>query len=185
MFGSSKVYSVFPALHRWGGDNVFRTTEFQVIKIIKPTHYSVMKLSWPTQNRVEIAPRGSYLCATQQTGPARGFPGGRIFMVGFHELMMTNQAAQKWAASAKDAKIVLRIAFVQAMLRPELTTDYADYTLKTKDLMVKFFRFRIGYATFMLMIMDDLDEFIVLDFDLQDEEITFADERPAAPPPPA
>ena len=79
-------------------------------------------------------------------------------MVGFHELMMTNQAAQKWAASAKDAKIVLRIAFVQAILRPELTTDYAEYKLKTKEFTVEFFSFRIGYATFLLMIMDSVNE---------------------------
>jgi hypothetical protein len=105
-------------------------------------------------------------------------------MVGFHELTMTNQASQKWAVSAKDAKIVLRIAFAQAMLRPELTTDYAEYTLKTKGFTVEFFSFRIGYATFLLMIMDNMDDFVVLDFDLQDKEATYAAERPAASPPP-
>lgn len=104
-------------------------------------------------------------------------------MIGFQDLIMTNQAAQKWAASAKDAKIVLRIAFVQAMLRPEITADYAEYTLKTKELTVEFFSFRIGYATFLLMIMDDMDDFVVLDFDLQDGEATYAAERPVAGPP--
>ena len=106
-------------------------------------------------------------------------------MFRFHELMMTTRAAQKWATSAKDAKVVLRIAFVQAILRPELTADYAEYTLKAKDFTVQFFKFRIGYATFLLMLMDDLDEYIVLDFDLQDEDRTYAEERHAAPPPPA
>ena len=60
-------------------------------------------------------------------------------MIGFQDLMMTNEAAQKWGASTKDTKIVLRIAFVQALLRPELTTDYAEWTIKLTDFTVNSF----------------------------------------------
>ena len=67
---SSRVYSVFPIFHRWVVDNVSCATRFQVKKIIEATHYRVKELSSPTNNHVETTSPGSYVCATQQTGPA-------------------------------------------------------------------------------------------------------------------
>jgi hypothetical protein len=107
-------------------------------------------------------------------------PGRRIFMIPFQELMMTNEASQKWAASSREAKAVLRIAFFQALARPELTADYAEWKIEIPKTTVTFFKFRIGYATFMLMIMDKLDEYIVIDFDLQDEDTAYVDQHVAA-----
>ena len=45
-------------------------------------------------------------------------------------------------------------------------------------LFLEFFTFRIGYAIFFLMKMEGLDEFIVLDFDLQDGESAHLDRDP-------
>jgi hypothetical protein len=47
-------------------------------------------------------------------------------VIRFQDLVMTNIAAEKWAASAIDIRIVLNLAFAQAMLRLELATEYAE-----------------------------------------------------------
>ena len=64
---------------------------------------------------------------------------------------------------------------------------YEDFNVTVGGLFLEFFIFRIGYAIFFLMMMEGLDEYIVLDFDLQDGGSAHLGQGPivALPPPPA
>jgi hypothetical protein len=81
---------------------------------------------------------------------------------------MTNIVAEKWAASAIDIRIVLNLAFAQAMLRLELATEYAERYVRFSDTDIKLIGSKIGYATFILMFIDGSDEFIAVDFGYDD-----------------
>jgi hypothetical protein len=108
-------------------------------------------------------------------------------MIRFQDLKMSNEAQNKWAGSSIDTQIVTRMAFADIIKRPELVADYEDFSVNIGGLLLEFFRFRIGYAIFFLMMMDGSDEFIVLDFDFQDGDSAHVAHNPVAalPPPPA
>jgi hypothetical protein len=129
--------------------------------------------------------RCSYVTPTHRhRACSEGGPEGRFFHDQVSRPSDGQNGGAKWGASTKDAKVVLRIAFAQALLWPELTAHYAHYTIKLPEFTVTFFSFRIGYASFLLMITSDTDEFVVLDFDLADDESAYADQRPDALPMP-
>jgi hypothetical protein len=113
-------------------------------------------------------------CRCPCVGNAPGEPGGdspsegEFSVIRFQDLVMTNMAAEKWAACAIDIRVVLNISFADAMLRPELTTEYAERYVKLPDIIIKLTGFRIGYATFILMFIDGTDEYIAIDFDYND-----------------
>lgn len=65
-----------------------------------------------------------------------------------------------------------------------LVAYYEDFSVTAGELFLEFFIFRIGYAVFFLMMMEGLDEYIVLDFDLQDGDSTHHDRSPVAALPP-
>lgn len=103
-------------------------------------------------------------------------------MVRFQDLIMSNEAANKWANSAIDTQIVIKIAFYDILKRPELVADYADLNITTGDISIELFRFKIGYVIFVLMMMQGFDEFIVLDFDVQDGDSAHVEHSVAALP---
>ena len=99
---------------------------------------------------------------------------------------MSNEAANKLATSTIDTRIVLNLAFSNLLSRPELVADYEDLSITAGGLNLQLFNFRIGYASFLLMIIDSIDDFIVLDFDVQDGDSVHLDRSLAvALPPPA
>jgi hypothetical protein len=89
-------------------------------------------------------------------------------MVCFQDLVMNNNAAEKWASSSIDIRVVLNMAFSDALMRPKLTTYYAERYVRLPDMTICLFGFRIGYASFILMLVDGTDEFIVVDFAYND-----------------
>jgi hypothetical protein len=88
---------------------------------------------------------------------------------------MTNDAAEKWAACSIDIRVVLNMAFTDALMRPKLTTYYVEKYVKLPDTTARLFGFRIGYVSFILMLMDGMDEFIVADFAYNDGDEARAD----------
>jgi hypothetical protein len=96
-------------------------------------------------------------------------------MIRFQDLVMANNAARKWAEFSIDIQIVLNIAFSHALSRPELTSDYAERYVRLPNITIKLFGFRIGYATFILMMIDGDDEYIAIDFDFRDGDAGRAD----------
>ena len=107
-------------------------------------------------------------------------------MIRFQDLRMSNEAKNKWVKSSIDTRIVLNIAFSDILEKPELVAYYEDFSVKAGGVFLEFFIFRVGYAIFFLMIMEGLDEFIVLDFDLQDDDNAHLglSSVAALPPPP-
>jgi hypothetical protein len=71
--------------------------------------------------------------------------------------------------------------------KPELVANYEDLSITGAGLNVELFRLRVGYANVLLMFLELMNEFIVLDFDLQDGESEHLDLGPidALPPTPA
>ncbi len=108
-------------------------------------------------------------------------------MIQFQDLKMSNEAATKWANSSIDTKIVIRLAFSNFLGTPALIADYEDLSVTGGGINAKLFRLRIGYARFLLMFLELINEFIVLDFDLQDGDNEHLDRSPVAalPPTPA
>lgn len=107
-------------------------------------------------------------------------------MIRFQDLRMSNEAKNKWANAPIDTQIVIRMAFSDILRRPELVAYYDDFSVNAGGLFLEFFVFRVGYAIFFMMMMDGLNEFIVLDFDLQDGDSAHLGRSPVAalPPPP-
>jgi hypothetical protein len=108
-------------------------------------------------------------------------------MIQFQDLKMSNEAAAKWANATIDAKIVIRLAFSNLLNKAELIADYENLSITGGVLNVELFRLRVRYANFLLMFLELMNEFIVLDFDLQDGESEHLDLSPidALPPTPA
>ncbi len=65
-------------------------------------------------------------------------------------------------------QIVIRMAFYDILRRPQFIAYYEDFNVTVGGSFLGLFIFRIGYAIFFLMMMEGLDEYIVIDFDLQD-----------------
>jgi hypothetical protein len=100
---------------------------------------------------------------------------------------MSNEAANKWANSSIDAQIVIRISFSYLLSNPALIADYEDLSITGGGINAQLFRLRVGYVTFLLMFLEMIDDFVVLDFDLQDDESERLDRSSvsALPPTPA
>jgi hypothetical protein len=107
-------------------------------------------------------------------------------MIRFQDLRMSNEAKNKWAKASIDTQIVIRMAFADIIRSPQLVAYYEDFSVTAGGLFLEFFIFRIGYAIFFLMMMEGLNEFIVLDFDLRDGDSADLGPSPVAalPPPP-
>jgi hypothetical protein len=94
---------------------------------------------------------------------------------------MTDYASSKWNTCATDVQIVLRIAFLQALTKPQLAAEYTEWAVWHRRFFLQFYRFRIGYATFVLMYLDIIDEYIIVDFDFDDGDGLLPEpHRPAA-----
>lgn len=110
-------------------------------------------------------------------------------MIRFQDLRMSHEAKNKWKKSTIDDKMILEMAFSDVIKRPELVGYYDEFSATLSGLSFEFFIFRIGYAAFFLMMIAGFDEFIVLDFGLQDGEsaridVPFVPLPLPAPPPP-
>jgi hypothetical protein len=105
-------------------------------------------------------------------------------MIRFQDLRMSYEAKNKWAKASIDTQIVIRLAFADIIRRPELAAYYEDFSVTAGGLFLEIFIFRIGYAIFLLMMMEGLNEFIVLDFDLQDGDSAHLGPSPVAALPP-
>ena len=108
-------------------------------------------------------------------------------MVRFQDLQMSNEAAIKWASSSIDTQIVIRLSFSNLFSKPELIADYEDLSITGSGINAQLFRLRVGYVSFLLMFLEFINEFIILDFDLRDDENEHLDRSsvPALSPTPA
>ena len=101
-------------------------------------------------------------------------------MLDIHYMFKTYKAEQKWAIFSEDTKVVLNVAFGDALRRPEYVAEYAESTYKSSHTIMTLYYFRIGYAAFKLVLVEGFPEYILADLDFRDGDEAFEALRPAA-----
>jgi hypothetical protein len=105
-------------------------------------------------------------------------------MLGFEELVLTDIVKNKLEKWPIDIRVALRFAFTNATSKPEMVGDYADRRFETPPTtlrkgnktftlpktVMEIYTFRIGYASFILLYIDWLPKFILLDLNFDDQE---------------
>jgi hypothetical protein len=91
----------------------------------------------------------------------------------------THKADRKWQVLSGDIKMVLNIAFRDALHRPHFVAEYTETTFKLSETILTFYYFRIGFAKFKLALVQGFPEYILADLDFQDGDEAFEVLRPA------
>jgi len=83
------------------------------------------------------------------------------------QVIMIPSIKNRWRAMREDARETLESAFISAITNPRLVSRYFCHTKHISGYIVEFHYFRVGYAGFIIAIVDDFPA-ILLDVELED-----------------
>jgi hypothetical protein len=81
--------------------------------------------------------------------------------------VMMPSLKKKWGSLSEDARVTLEVSFINGILRPVMVPEHFCYTKILRDIIVEFHHFRIGYATFIIALIDGFPP-ILYDMVLED-----------------